>query len=190
MEVAHQGRAEAGSRNWKAETRREARRGDGLPGTLAAVLDPRTLAALVLQAVRQVGDGELMPPMADPSLALQPRAMLAMLAYCYANEVYGSWDVEQMMYEDPNFRALCGRDYPDWRRLRRFRRENRAVLRRTLAETFRNACAVGGAPRSAPESGGRGAACQAGAGAGEDWCEAEAEARIERAMFVDLLEAE
>src|SRR5262245_1996765 len=98
-----------------AETGKEGGQGQGLA--------KKALADLVLEAVRHVGAEELNPPVTtEPSPAFQPRAILAMLTYCYANEVYGSWDVEQMMYEDAAFRALCGRDYPDSRRFRRFRK--------------------------------------------------------------------
>lgn len=164
-----------------------ARRAEGLPEAPGRTLDAGTMAALVLQAVRGIEDDELVPPGTTPGLAFQPRSMLAMLVYCYASGIYGSWDVEQKMYEDPEFRALCGREYPDWRRLRRFRRENREVLRRTLAESFRNAARW----QAAEPPMVRGDRVGAGSGAAReplDNFDNEAEARIERAMFCDAME--
>ena len=189
MEVTYQGRTGLGMRTDPAAA--AGRVGAGTAGGNAAApsrtLDPRTTAALVLQAVRGIDDDELVPPGATPGLAFQPRSMLAMLVYCYANGIYGSWDVEQKMYEDPDFRALCGREYPDWRRLRRFRRENHEVLRRTLAESFRNAARW----QADEPSNGRVNGVGPGAGACReplDNFDNEAEARIERAMFCDAME--
>jgi hypothetical protein len=152
-------------------------------------LERKVLAELVLDAVRHVGPDELNPPVtAESSPAFQPRAMLAMLTYCYANGVYGSYDIEQMMYDDAAFRALCGRDYPDSRRLRRFRRHNHAVLKRTLEETLRGAwglthiAAVNGAGK------------QSSNGlmdvATLDWIAQEAQHRMEQAMFIDQMSIE
>lgn len=152
-------------------------------------LDRKVLAELVLEAVRNVGSDELNPPVtAESSPAFQPRAMLAMLTYCYANGVYGSYDIEQMMYDDAAFRALCGRDYPDSRRLRRFRRYNHAVLKRTLEETLRGAwgfthtAAVNGAGKQS--SNGLMDAATA------DWIVQEAQHRMEQAMFIDQMSIE
>jgi len=102
-------------------------------------VDNKELARLVLEAVRGVEDGELNPPVsANSTLAFQPRAMLTLLTYCYAIGVYGSQDVEQMMYADADFRAMFGMEFPDWRRLKSFRRHNTEILRRTLEETFKS----------------------------------------------------
>jgi hypothetical protein len=109
-----------------------------MPRTFTRTIDNKALAGLVLEAVRLVEDGELNPPVSGNStLAFQPRAMLTLLTYCYAIGVYGSQDVEQMMYADADFRAMFGMEYPDWQRLRSFRRHNPEVVRRTLEETFK-----------------------------------------------------
>jgi hypothetical protein len=163
----------------------------GREGGQAKGSDRRTLADLVLEAVRHVGADELIPPVTtEPSPAFQPRAMLAMLTYCYANGVYGSWDVEQMMYEDTAFRALCGRDYPDSRRFRRFRRNNHTVLRRTLEETLRGAWSL----NLGLANGGNGAPKESSNGlldaAAQEWIAREAEHRLEKAMFIDHMSTE
>lgn len=166
-----------------AETRRT--------GGDARGLDRKVLADLVLEAVRRIGAEELNPPITtETSPAFQPRAMLAMLTYCYANGVYGSEDVEQMMYEDTAFRALCGMDYPDHRRLRRFRRNNHGPIQKTLEETLR------GAWSSSHEAGlGDGIAKPESSNglldaAGQDWIAREARNRIEKAMFIDHMATE
>jgi len=51
------------------------------PARLGTWLGQRTLADLVLEAVRKVGGEELNPPVTDPvGSAFHPKAMLAMLA--------------------------------------------------------------------------------------------------------------
>ena len=166
-----------------AETRRT--------GGEARGLDRKVLADLVLEAVRHIGTEELNPPVTtETSPAFQPRAMLAMLTYCYANGVYGSEDVEQMMYEDTAFRALCGMDYPDHRRLRRFRRYNHGPIQKTLEETLRGAWSLNrdagpGDGIAKPES--SNGLLDA---AGQDWIALEARNRIEKAMFIDHMATE
>ena len=165
----------------------------GLPAAGgAAMLENKELADLVLESLRLMDEGELNPPAASiASPAFQPRAMLALLTYCYAIGVYGSQDVEWMMRQDASLRALCGREIPSWRQLKRFRRQNHAVLQRALEETFRGAWSLscrartaGGPARAAgPAEVGNGRPKSATA----DWIPAEVAARIERAMFIDLM---
>ena len=175
------------------ETREEARARETADarrnGGAARGLDRKVLADLVLEAVRHIGTEELNPPVtAEASPAFQPRAMLAMLTYCYANGVYGSEDVERMMYEDTAFRAVCGMDYPDHRRLRRFRRRNHGPIQRTLEETLRGAWGLndnaGANDGQAKSSNGLFDA------ASEDWIAREARNRIEKAMFIDQMTGE
>ena len=166
------------------------RGGDG-----AAMLDNKVWADLVLKNVRLLDEGELNPPGAsDAAPAFRPRVMLAILTYCYAIGVYGSEDVESMMREDASLRALCGTDIPDWRRLKWFRRQNHATLQRALEETFRGAWSLScRAPQAASaHRGGRVAEARNDLpdAASADWIAAEAAARIERAMFIDLMATE
>jgi transposase len=160
----------------------EAKKGNGQHG-----LDKKALADLVLEAVRNVGGDELNPPTPTESApALQPRALLAILIYCYANRVYGSYDIEQMMHEDTAFRALCGREYPDGRQLRRFRRHNHAVLKRTLEEALRGAWKQGPIGNGDAKLSSNGLTDPAA----HDWITQEAESRIEQAMFIDQMTME
>jgi len=162
------------------------------PARLGAWLGQRTLADLVLEAVRKVGGEELNPPVTDPvSTAFHPKAMLAMLTYCYADGVYGSQDAEFMMREDAAFRALCGLDFPDWRQLRRFRRHNHEMVHRTLAETFRRAWSLKSVGRTADaranESPVQVDSARPMTPQQLAFVEQETEERIERAMFIDRM---
>ena len=168
----------------------------GLPAAGGAVmLENKELADLVLESVRLVDEGELNPPAAGVAgPAFPPRAMLALLTYCYAIGVYGSQDVEWMMREDASLRALCGTGIPDWRKLKRFRRQNHALLQRALEETFRGAWSLSCRARPAACAPCGASHVEAGNGRPEaamaDWIAAEASARIERAMFIDLMATE
>jgi hypothetical protein len=126
-----------------------------------------------------MGKGEPELPASGATTAYHPRAMLAMLTYCYAIGVYGSQDVEELMYSDADFRALCGMNYPDWKQLKRFRRRNLDRLLRTLRATFHGAWSL---------------TCRAGDSAeteaAPEWIEAEAQSRIDRAKFIDLMAVE
>jgi hypothetical protein len=145
-----------------------------------------------LEAVRKVDGEELNPPVTDPvSTAFHPKVMLAVLTYCYADGVYGSQDAEMMMHDDVAFRALCGMEFPDWQRLRRFRRFNHGVLRRTLTETFHRAWSlkcIGTIPtdRAAGNAGPTGAVRPL-TPMQETLVQQEIEERIERAMFIDRM---
>jgi hypothetical protein len=171
---------------------REAAREWTWPARLGAWLGQRTLADLVLEAVRKVGGEELNPPVTDPvSTAFHPKAMLAMLTYCHADGVYGSQDAEMMMHDDAAFRALCGLEFPDWRQLRRFRRHNHELVHRTLTETFRCAWSLKSVGRTATdrakENQGYVDSARPMTPQQLAFVEQETEERIERAMFIDRM---
>jgi hypothetical protein len=163
------------------------------PESLGAWLGKRVLADVVVGAVRKAADQELNPPVASPmGIAFGPRMLLAMLTYCYADGVYGSQDAEQIMREDTLFRVACGDEFPDWRRLRRFRRDNHPVLSRVLTETFRVAWSLRGRTPQPPGTRGPNES-QPSTSSGssrpldEAWLNQEVEDRIERAMFIDRM---
>jgi len=116
----------------------------------------------------------------------QPRALLALLTYCYTIGVCGSEDVELMLREDASLRQLCGRDIPDWKELKRFRRHNHAILQRALEETFRRAWSLSCGAQTA----GRASRSDPLEPETAEWIAAEAAARIEKAMFIDLMATE
>ena len=108
-----------------------------LTGT-SAVREPQTLNQAVQSFVRDVADGSLRR-IATPTagIAWQPPALLALLAICYAREIFSSVEIERLMQRDAEFRQLCGQEFPDARSLRRFRRENRSILESCLGAALR-----------------------------------------------------
>ena len=73
----------------------------------------------------------------DAGLAFEPKTLLAVLAYCYAREVYSSTSVEALLRRDVIFRELCNDEIPGARLMRRFRCENRESIRLCLLAGLR-----------------------------------------------------
>lgn len=97
-----------------------------------------TLSQVISQVVRQVEPGSLsrVAP-ADVGPAYQPLTLLALVTYCYTLEIYSAAEIEDMMRRDAGFRRACRNEFPDSHTIRRFRRQNRAAILRSLVETFR-----------------------------------------------------
>ena len=110
-----------------------------LPDVAAsATAKPRRLAQAVQAAVRAIDENTLRPvSRRDAGPAFQPKALLALLSYCYALEIYGSAHVENLLLSDLNYRQLCQDKFPDAQVIRRFRRENREVIQLCLTATLR-----------------------------------------------------
>jgi len=97
-----------------------------------------SLAHAIETAARALDETRLIPVApVDAGVALQPRTLLALLAYCYARQIYCSADIEACLRRDPNFCRLCHGTFPDARTLRRFRRENREALLLCLKAALR-----------------------------------------------------
>jgi len=73
----------------------------------------------------------------DAGLAVQPRTLLALLAYYYVRQIYCSADIEACLRRDSNFCQLCHGTFPDAHTFRRFRRENRNALLLCLTAALR-----------------------------------------------------
>ena len=65
--------------------------------------------------------------------------LLTLLTYCYATRLYGSADIEWAARNDATIRYICAHHFPDWHSLRRFRRNNRALLVETIGWVFKQA---------------------------------------------------
>ena len=90
-------------------------------------------AQAVQEAARAIARNNLHPvcsPVAG--VAFHPRALLAVLTYCYTCEIYASEDIEDLMRRDANFRVVCGNQIPDALTLRRFRRYNHEAIETCL----------------------------------------------------------
>jgi transposase len=131
----------------------------------------------VRSAVRSIEEAALQRvARPDAGLAFEPRTLLALLSYCYARDIYGSADVEDVLRRDANFRRICHNEFPGARVIRRFRRENREALHRCLTKALR-ALAKGEPPGEDHEAAGTALA-------------EEASRRIMKAMFIDSMESE
>lgn len=137
----------------------------------------RSLTQAVRYAVRAIEEAALRPvARRDAGLAFEPRTLLALLSYCYARDIYGSADIEDVLRRDANFRLICNNEFPGARVIRRFRRENREALHRCLSIALRSMEEVGPQTVSAEA---------AEAARAED-----VSRRIMKAMFIDSMETD
>jgi transposase len=112
----------------------------------------------------------------DAGLAFEPRTLLALLSYCYARDIYGSAQVEDVLRRDVNFRQICNNEFPGARVIRRFRRENREALHRCLTAALR--AQAEGAVQTASNKVAEAALVE------------DASRRIMKAMFIDSMESD
>lgn len=77
-----------------------------------------------------------------------PRMLLSLLTYCYGSGIGGSEDVEWAAATDSTARYICAGQLPTCLGIRRFRRENRQMLKQCLAHTLAAACAWNLSPHS------------------------------------------
>jgi len=99
----------------------------------APATGPRSLPQAVREAVRSVDESTLHPvARLDAGLAFQPKTLLGLLTYCYAREIYGSAEIEDVLRRDTHFRQLCADEFPGARVIRSFRDANREVIRFNL----------------------------------------------------------
>jgi hypothetical protein len=134
----------------------------------------RSLTQAVRSAVRGIEEAALQPvARRDAGVGFEPRTLLALLSYCYARDIYGSVEIEDVLRRDANFRQICNNEFPGARVILRFRRENREALHRCLAAALRS-LADGGIQTVSDE-----------AARVED-----ASRRIMKAMFIDSMETD
>jgi transposase len=69
--------------------------------------------------------------------------MLALLVYSYATGIFASRRIEQASFDNVAVRLLCGDTHPDHDTICTFRRENRALLARSFAQTLELAARCG-----------------------------------------------
>ena len=94
---------------------------------------PRTLGQAIQAAVDAIADGALKPRAPDEAAPFaQTRALLALLADCYARQIYNSTEAARLAASDPDFPWPWWETLPDAGVLRRCRGENRAAIHRCL----------------------------------------------------------
>ena len=98
----------------------------------------RSFAHAVQAAVRSVEECTLHPVAPpDAGLAFQPKTLLALLTYCYARQIYGSADIENLLRRDAHLRQLWGSEFPGACVIHNFRRDNRHAIRFCLLAVLR-----------------------------------------------------
>jgi hypothetical protein len=92
-----------------------------------AAASPRTIRQAIQAEVDTIADDSLKRLSPNAS-----RALLAVLALCYARQVYSSTVAATLVARDLYFPSLCGGRFPDACVLRQFRAENREAIHRCL----------------------------------------------------------
>jgi hypothetical protein len=101
-------------------------------------LCPCTIEQAIQAAVDTMADAALKPFSVDAAQPFaQARAVLALLARCYAQQIYSSAAAADLAAHDPEFPWPWWEALPDARALRRFRVENDAAIRRCLVAALR-----------------------------------------------------
>lgn len=135
-------------------------RGMAIPG--------RDLAGLVTRILREMDTiGLRAVPQQNPGLAGGP--VLALVVYCYAIGVFSSSDIQSMLEAEGATGAFGGLKLPDAHTIRRFRRNNHAIIRSCLERLFSELWPAGDLESA-------------------EWIRGEAQTRVERAMFLDMME--
>lgn len=143
----------------------------------AQASERRSLTQAVRSAVRTI-QGAALQPVArrDAGLAFEPRTLLALLSYCYARDIYGSAEIEDVLRRDANFCQICHNEFPGARVIRRFRRANREALHRCLATALLTLA--------------EGEGQIAGDHTAKVATDEDASRRIMKAMFIDSMESD
>jgi len=106
--------------------------GDGAAGGTG------TLAQAVQAAARRLDDRKLIPVARhSQGLASHPKALLALISYSYARQIYSSAQVQAQLQHDLNARGIYGSEVPDADTIRTFCRENHDALQFCLLAGLR-----------------------------------------------------
>lgn len=98
------------------------------------VASPRTMGQAIQAAIDRIEADGLLKPLSPGDVApfAQTRAVLALLADCYARQVYSSSDAANLAARDPDFPWLWWEELPDAHVFSRFRVENHEAIHRCL----------------------------------------------------------
>jgi len=86
-----------------------------------------SLAHAVVEAARKVDD-TLLVSQTKVTSELGAKRLLALLAFCYARQIYGSIEIAARLRYDECLRGLCDEFVPDPETIRQFRSHNRPAL--------------------------------------------------------------
>ena len=101
---------------------------------LTSRFGPMALVPLVLDAASA---GEAFPPCsAGREWEVNPNTLLTALTYCYGVGLYSPEEIEEAIHKHPAVGYLAARAGLSARVIRRFRREHRALLSKSLARFF------------------------------------------------------
>lgn len=107
---------------------------------LARPSGEQTLLNLALDAVQTLDERRLHA--ASAPAPFRPQMLLTLLTCCYARGQYDSRDIAAAIAGDRTLRYICSGGRPNWKQLRRFRREHRELLAESLAWVFKQAWAL------------------------------------------------
>ena len=111
-----------------------------VPLDLGDWIDKKILAEWVAEEIETLNwsNSELVVYLsANP--AFRPKVMLRVLTYAYATGIFGSEEIARSCYEDEVLRAFCEKQAPRPITIKRFRRENRGLLKWCLTQLFKRA---------------------------------------------------
>jgi len=92
----------------------------------------------VLEVTNRIESCRLNPvAFRQAGIAMQPLPLLGLVTYHYAVGILPSREIEQELWTNAAFRAVCGFEFPQWQLIRHFRRLNRPVIHDCLEETLR-----------------------------------------------------
>lgn len=90
-------------------------------------------------AVALTGDRRESEPGSSGAAPVPASTMLCLLAYGYVTQVFSSQEIVSRASSDVGFRLLCGDLRPFAHELRRFRRQNQALIASVLESVFQRA---------------------------------------------------
>src|SRR5262245_26436650 len=109
-----------------------------LAGDLRECLGEAILLKFALDAVQSLAPSALKAA-EESETRFRPQMMLTLLSYCYAARIYGSRDIVWAIRNDRTVRYICAHTFPDWRAIRQFRRNYRALIEQCLTCVLRKA---------------------------------------------------
>lgn len=167
--------------------------GRGFPADLRCRVPAQRLLHLVLEAVSQLETGRAVREFRHGGASYNFNQLLATLSYAYLIGLYDSEELEAALDRDPELKYLATGSTPSAATFRRFRRLHRGplgvMLLRVLARLAAGTGSAGASPAAVPASPAKPVTDRV---AMEVLTQSavEAEARLSRAVFADMVAGE